>query len=120
LILAVQCYRAETKGWQVERRDFEQQLAASTHRDLVFVRYAENHNFHNEWVYNKSDIDNAEVVWAREISPRKALDLMAYFSDRRVWLLSADGQHPDRRPVKRVLQPYPDSSAQTTQKPYPT
>jgi hypothetical protein len=69
-------------------------------RQLAIVRYSSNHNYINEWVYNAADIDQAKVVWAREMDPRSDAVLMQYFKDRRVWLVE-----PDANPPK--ISPYP-------------
>lgn len=68
-------------------------------RHLVVVRYRANHNYHEEWVYNRADIDAATVVWARERSPTETERLLDYYQDRSVWLLEPDA--PERR-----LRPY--------------
>ena len=68
-------------------------------RHLVIVRYKPNHNFDNEWVYNAADIDNAKVVFAREMDPASDRKLLAYFKDRQVWLVQ-----PDEWPM--LISPY--------------
>lgn len=68
-------------------------------RDLVVVHYSNEHNVHCEWVYNAADIDAAEIVWAREMSPERNRVLFDYFRDRRVWLLEADAQPPQLTPL---------------------
>ena len=93
-------------GWPSDRRDVLRELGSTSGNDLVFVRYSAEHNFHAEWVYNRADIDKADVVWAREISPEKDRALIDYFKDRKVWLLEVD-----RAPVK--LEAYPPAKAQT-------
>ena len=64
------------------------------------VRYAPDHSYHVEWVYNEASIDGAEVVWAREMGAVQNERLFAYFRDRSIWLLQAD-ERPPR------LTPYP-------------
>jgi hypothetical protein len=57
---------------------------------LVIVRYSPTHKFLEEWVYNRADIDSAKVVFAREMDAAHNQALLAYFRDRRVWLLEPD------------------------------
>jgi hypothetical protein len=57
---------------------------------LVFVHYAPDHNTHLEWVYNAADIDNASVVFAREMDPASDRALAEYFHDRAIWILQPD------------------------------
>jgi hypothetical protein len=60
-------------------------------KHLVMVRYEEdNHNIHDEWVYNGAEIDNAKVLWARELDAERNAKLFAYFRDREVWLVTPD------------------------------
>jgi hypothetical protein len=63
-------------------------------RHLVFLHYKTDHNYHNEWVYNAADIDNAAVVFAREIDPVSDRALREYFRDRQIWVIEADQAHP--------------------------
>jgi hypothetical protein len=87
----------EGDGFHMQRArmlaDLEQQ--GGTH--LVIVHYEPTHNPHHEWVYNRADIDQAAVVWARDMGPSKNRELLDYFTDRRVWLLEADQTPPDLR-----------------------
>jgi hypothetical protein len=60
-------------------------------KHLVIVRYEnDNHNIHDEWVYNGAEIDNAKVLWARELDPEQNAKLLAYFKDRAIWLVTPD------------------------------
>ena len=60
-------------------------------KHLVMVRYEEdNHNIHDEWVYNGAEIDGAKVLWARELDPQQNAKLFAYFKDRKIWLVTPD------------------------------
>jgi hypothetical protein len=65
-------------------------------RHLVIVRYGPNHNIHEEWVYNRADIDGSPVVWARDMGPEKNRELLDYFKGRQIWLLE-----PDTSPAPR-------------------
>jgi hypothetical protein len=71
----------------------------SLHRNVIIVRYTGNQSPHEEWVYNRADIDAAEVVWAHDMGAQENRKLLEYFKDRSVWLLE-----PDRAPEQ--LKPY--------------
>ena len=77
-------------SWGANRARLVSQLARDGQRHLVLVRYGPAHSPHKEFVYNAADIDNAPVVWAREIDPESDRRLLQYFEGRRVWLLSVD------------------------------
>jgi hypothetical protein len=69
-------------------------------RQLAIVRYSPKHDCLDEWVYNAANIDNSKVIWAREMDTTSNLELMRYYSDRRVWLVQ-----PDQQPAE--VSPYP-------------
>ncbi|MBV9343018.1 MAG: hypothetical protein JO159_19295, partial [Acidobacteria bacterium] len=66
------------------------QLGGIPGRHLVIVRYSPDHVTNNEWVYNAADIGNSKVVWARDMGEQKNSQLIAYFKDRKVWLIEPD------------------------------
>jgi len=66
------------------------ELEATPGKHLVLVRYGPKHHIPAEWVYNEADIDNAKVVWARDMSPRDNQELLSCFKGRRVWVVDAD------------------------------
>jgi len=45
---------------------------------------------YNEWVYNEADINKAKIVWARSLGKASDQELLEYFKDRRIWILSTD------------------------------
>jgi hypothetical protein len=71
-------------------------------RQLVIVQYSDRHNPLDEWVYNAADIDDAKVVWAREMDNTDNRELTRYFRDRTVWLVQ-----PDSLPA--IVSPWPAS-----------
>jgi hypothetical protein len=88
------------KLFTAHRQDVIRQLEAAGGRNLVVVRYAPRHDPHEDWVYNRADIDAAPIVWARDMGEARNRELLEYYQDRKVWLLEADA--PDPKPV-----PYP-------------
>jgi hypothetical protein len=65
-------------------------LAHTPGKHLIVVRYTDDHNIHDEWVFNGAEIDNAKVLWARELDPEQNAELFAYFKDRTIWLVTPD------------------------------
>jgi hypothetical protein len=86
-------------GWHLERTRMLRDLEQSQDRHLVIVSYGPKHSPHDEWVYNRADIDAAKVVFAREMGPQVDRDLLEYFKERRAWLLKAEQ-------LPRQLTPY--------------
>ncbi len=78
-------------AWNVARERVAQEVAAGGGKHLVFVRYASDHSPHEEWVYNRADIDAAAVVWAREVDAAQDASLQRYFCSRSIWRVEADG-----------------------------
>jgi hypothetical protein len=72
------------------------------------VRYGGQYSYHQEWVYNEADIDNARVVWAREMDPARNRQLLEYFKNRHAWLLDVDD---DSKPPH--LEPYLERGTQS-------
>jgi hypothetical protein len=97
-------YRPPVSQFTVERAEVVRQLAQQPGKQLVLVRYGEKHNVHEEWVYNRADIDAAPIVWAREMTPPQDAELLDYYRGRSVWVLDADALPP------RLLT-YPGSEA---------
>ena len=72
------------------RAAIDEKLEHTPGKHLIIVRYCEDHNIHDEWVYNGAEIDDAKVLWAREINPEQNAKLFAYFKDRKIWLVTPD------------------------------
>jgi hypothetical protein len=84
--------------FSLERRKIIAQLEQDSASHLVMVRYEANHNLHDEWVYNRADIDGSKIVWAREMSADRDRELLNYYPQRKVWRLE-----PDLEPPKLTL-----------------
>jgi hypothetical protein len=84
-----------------ERARAEAYLKAQPGKQLVIVRYRSDHDpvFH-EWVYNDALIDQAPVVWAREMTAEENEELISYFRDRTVWLAEPDETPPRLSPYR--------------------
>ena len=74
-------------GWEYERAGILKELKADGRQHLVIVRYGPMHLQNHEWVYNEADIDEARVVWAREMERPQMPRLLEYFRERQVWIL---------------------------------
>lgn len=72
------------------REVIERKLSHLPGEHLVIVRYSPRHNPHEEWVYNRADIDHAKIVWGREIPGLSPDPLLAYFRGRQVWIVEPD------------------------------
>jgi hypothetical protein len=77
-----------------EREQVIQQVGQVPGDHLIVVRYGPGHLIHDEWVYNRADIDAARIVWAREMGPAADRSLLDHYAKRHVWLLTVDGDAP--------------------------
>ena len=68
-------------------------LAQSPVKQLVFVRYSWQHMFH-EWIQDFADPDSARVVWAADLGAEENQKLLAYYPDRKAWLVEPDARPP--------------------------
>lgn len=94
--------RADFPG--ADRARIAKELGEMSGKQLVIVRYAEDHDPNEEWVYNRADIDGAKIVWAREIPGVSVQPLLEYFHDRRVWMVEPDDDNPDLEPYESAPQ----------------
>ena len=90
------------------------QLAGITGKLLVFVRYWPQHHFQEEWVYNEANIDQARIVWARDLGDTENEKLLHYYPDRTAWLLEPDATPPK---LSRYMPSPPESPAPKTTPP---
>ena len=118
---AVFCLLAADVGFAVQRRVCDQldwtckgdpsrtaiarTLSNTPGKHLIMVRYDEDHNLHDEWVYNGAEIDTAKVLWARELDPAQNAKLFAYFKDRWIWLVEPDRDNTELVPYSSATGP---------------
>lgn len=76
--------------WAARRAGMQKRLESLPGRQLVFVHYAPQHDFYEEWVENRADLQLARVVWARDRSHEENCRLVGSYPGRTVWLLDAD------------------------------
>jgi hypothetical protein len=112
-LTTVRIFTATSEGldlnqWAANRAATIESLKQQGGQHLIVVRYGPRHSSHQEWVYNEADIDNARVVWARDMDPARNRKLLEYFKDRHAWLLEADD---DSRPPH--LEPYSERGRQS-------
>ena len=78
-----------------------QYLESQTGRDLVFVSYASDYSVHDEWVYNRADLPNSEVILAHDLGDEQNQKLIAEYSHRTVWKLHLERSSKTLTPWRR-------------------
>lgn len=89
-----------TRPLGLARAHLQAKLESYPGRQLAIVRYAPDHAPFDDWVYNAADIDKSKVVWARDMDKQNNLELLHYFSDRKVWLVQPDAHPPEITPYR--------------------
>jgi len=91
-------------GWGLfERARLEDRLESTPGKHVVLVRYGPDHSVHEEWVFNRAEIDASKVVWARDLPGPINDRLFAYYPDRTIWLELPETEQLEllRLPVKK-------------------
>jgi hypothetical protein len=73
----------------IVRADLERDLERMGGQHLVFFKTPADRMIPFDWVYNKPDVDAAQIVWARAMSEAEDAKLCAYYPNRRSWLVDA-------------------------------
>ncbi len=104
VVLSVKNHVCDPLQWTCQgdpsRAAIAKTLSNTPGKHLIMVRYEEDHNLHDEWVYNGAEIDTAKVLWARELDPAQNAKLFAYFKDRQVWLVEPDTDNTELIPYE--------------------
>lgn len=101
---------ARAEPFASRRLAIQHKLESLPGPDLILVSYGPRASVHEEWVYNRADIDHAPVVWAHSLDPAQDQKLMNYFSNRRIWRLQVDEKASE--PVE--ISAFPDASGNRT------
>ncbi|HEX4275198.1 MAG TPA: hypothetical protein VHZ74_07590 [Bryobacteraceae bacterium] len=81
------------------KRGIEEDLVARhPGKHVIFVRYTGTHSPHEEWIYNRADIDSEPVIWAQDMGAENR-KLIAYYPGRTFWMFEPDSD-------AGFLQPY--------------
>ena len=91
LLIKAEARRAKAAPTGIATRpELIKRLERQPGQQLVIVRYGADHDVHQEWVYNRANIDAAKIVWAQDMGEEKNRELLNYFPGRTVWLLEPD------------------------------
>jgi hypothetical protein len=77
------------------REEVVSKLTSIPGKHLAIVRYDSKHVPADEWVYNNADMNDAKIVWARDMGEQANSELLNYFKNRKVWLIEA-GEGPPK------------------------
>lgn len=70
-----------------QKERIEQQLLEKhPGKHVIFVSYAGLPNPHEEWIYNRANIDDGLVIWALDLGRRENEKLRRYYAGRFFWL----------------------------------
>jgi hypothetical protein len=81
-----------------------EKLSHTPGKHLVIVRYPQDYNVHDDWVFNGAEIDGAKILWARETNTQQNERLFAYFKDRQIWLIEPEADNSELIPYPRPAQ----------------
>jgi len=79
----------------LERAGIQKRLEHSAGKHLIIVQQT-SVDIDKEWVYNEPDIDDAKVIWARDMGRDRNEELLRYFHNRQSWLLEVGNGTPVR------------------------
>jgi hypothetical protein len=83
---------------EVDCQRLQSQLSRLPGQHLVLVHYHVNDVPSQDWIYNRADIDNSKIVWARDMGQDANQELLRYYPNRQVWYVD--------RGADSILMPY--------------
>ncbi len=90
---------------QRQRREIAQQLDRLPGRQLVFVQYSADYSIHDEWVYNRADLQQAKVVFAHDLSNERDESLLAEYPGRQALRLTLSPSEAMLAPLNAAVHP---------------
>lgn len=91
---------------QLQRARIESQLLRTPGKHLVIV-HPKYHDIPGiDFVFNRADIDNAKIVWARDKGYLDNRELINYFADRQVWYADRGNQLVPLLPYDQAILPW--------------
>jgi len=89
-----------TKPVNARKQILEDQLREQKGgKHLILVRYTKEKVPHEEWIYNRADIEASDMVWAHDMGPVENAKIIEHFKGRMYWLMKPD-DNPD------LFEPY--------------
>jgi hypothetical protein len=98
-------YAYFTLPMDIERERIQSELTARSGKHLVIVRYPLRDLPGHEWVYNEADIDQAKVIWARDMGYWGNQELVNYYPDRQIWYVDRGDSLHRVLPYDQVTAP---------------
>ena len=65
---------------------------------LVFVTYDDEVSPHEEWVWNRAELESSRVIFAHHLGDMKNSELVAVYPERSLWLLIVSNSDAGLRP----------------------
>lgn len=70
---------------------FEQMVDGSPDRYLAFVSYDDGYDLHDDMVFNRADLEAANVIWANDLGSERNDGLISHYPGRRSLLVHVGG-----------------------------
>jgi hypothetical protein len=84
-------YRNEKSKFTKYKVDITNTLNQNSKKDLVFIRYNDSSGKStHSWNYNNPNLEQNDVIWARDMGSEKNHQLMEYYNDRNIYFLIGD------------------------------
>jgi hypothetical protein len=90
---------------QRQHRSIDRQLDQLPGRQLVFVQYSPDYSIHDEWVYNRADLQQAKVVFAHDLSTEQDQALLGEYPGRQALRLTLSPSNATLAPLTGVMTP---------------